>query len=201
MGKFIVIEGIDGAGTTTMTHQVAGALRRSGLRVIETAEPTRANVGRLLRRVITKDEQISNNASALLFAADRIYHDETFITPHIASGAWVICDRYLLSSLVYQALDGCDRRWIYRINQYARRPDLTFVLRCDPETAVKRLESSRNRKDKYEYYDFMRRAACRYEEAEQLADWPTVDIDATQAREDVLKSVLEHIRKSLGASF
>src|SRR5258705_309057 len=99
---FIVLEGLDGAGTTTQTERLAAALRARGQTVLATAEPTDGPVGRLLRRFLSGELEIEETAQALLFAADRLHHLQNQIEPTLAGGAIVISDRYYLSNLAYQ---------------------------------------------------------------------------------------------------
>ncbi|MEY4582903.1 MAG: hypothetical protein RL701_7606 [Pseudomonadota bacterium] len=141
-GLFIVIEGVDGAGTTTQVAQLAAALRKRGRAVRETREPSIGPIGALLRQCITGrlitphpdgPRAPSWQTMALLFAADRLDHVDVEISPLLAEGACVISDRYYHSSVAYQALSsGGDMAaaipWIRTLNAHARKPDLTIVL-------------------------------------------------------------------------
>lgn len=139
VGRFIVLEGLDGSGTTTQTRALSEGLRARGHVVVETREPTDGPVGRLLRaelRAAAPDPR----AMALLFAADRALHLAQVIEPALARGEVIVCDRYLMSSWVYQALD-CPADWVRTINEPARWPDHTFVLEVASTTAMVRLET------------------------------------------------------------
>lgn len=103
--KFIVLEGIDGSGTTTQLSRVSAALRTLGHRVHETREPTGGRIGKLIREQLSDPSGVSARCLALLFAADRIDHLDREILPALARGEVVVCDRYVMSSLVYQSLD------------------------------------------------------------------------------------------------
>src|SRR5690242_1367991 len=107
---FIVLEGIDGSGTTTQAARLAQTLQARGARVHATREPSTGPVGRLLRQALTgtlvADErpvQLDFCTLALLFAADRMDHVRREIEPALARGEVVISDRYDLSSLIYQS--------------------------------------------------------------------------------------------------
>src|SRR3989442_1021120 len=100
-GRFIVLEGIDGAGTTTQTVELSVALRKDGRKVVVTREPSGRWVGQLIREVLVGQKMFPPAAVALLFAADRLDHLEREIKPALAGGEDVISDRYLLSSLAY----------------------------------------------------------------------------------------------------
>ncbi|HEY2736178.1 MAG TPA: dTMP kinase, partial [Polyangiales bacterium] len=149
-GLFIVIEGVDGAGTTTQVSQLSAALRDK-LAVRETREPTVGPVGALLRlaingRLVTPGPLGVHapgwKTLALMFAADRLDHIESEIAPLLAEGVCVISDRYYHSSVAYQSRNadaGPDAiGWIRTINQHARTPDLTIVLDVSAATAGKR---------------------------------------------------------------
>src|SRR5262245_11899957 len=112
---FIVIEGIDGAGTTTQTARLADALRARNVRVHATREPSDGPVGMLLRqiltgRIVTPGEVSSLRSAklALLFAADRLDHLEAEILPRLSAGECVVSDRYDHSTVAYQSVSGKD---------------------------------------------------------------------------------------------
>src|SRR6476619_2131029 len=98
-GRFVVLEGGDGSGKSTQAARLAEWLRTQGVTVIETFEPGAGAVGAVLRHV---PAPVTPVAEALLIAADRAQHVATEIEPALARGDWVVCDRYVPSSLVYQ---------------------------------------------------------------------------------------------------
>jgi dTMP kinase len=127
-GKFIVIEGLDGAGTTTQAELLGERLARQGP-VWVTQEPTDRPAGLLIRRILHGDLVTDPRVLALLFAADRVDHiyRPDGILARLQRGEHVISDRYYLSSLAYQTLDA-SFSWVYHINSRALRPDLTLFL-------------------------------------------------------------------------
>ncbi|XTZ18478.1 dTMP kinase [Micromonospora echinospora] len=128
-GRFIVIDGPSGVGKSTAIERLAGLLRREGLDVRPTKEPTHTTLGRTARY---GTDEYHGLTLACLVAADRYYHLETEIRPAVAAGSVVLCDRYLATSLVLQRLDGVDADFIWALNRYADRPDLTLILTGDP---------------------------------------------------------------------
>ncbi len=140
--RFIVLEGIDGSGTTTQSAALAAALRDRGHAVHETREPSRGPVGATVRDQLAisaeATETVDPATLALLFAADRLDHLKREIDPALASGQLVLCDRYLLSSYAYQGLH-CPPDWISAINRRAPPPDLTLFLDLDADTAMARV--------------------------------------------------------------
>lgn len=206
-GLFIVLEGVDGAGTTTHTGLLARALRKKGLPIHTTREPSDGPVGVLIRQIltgrvvvpgITGNRPSSWSTMALLFAADRMDHLEASIHPNLMDGVTVISDRYDLSSVAYQSITGGGEpetvRWVREINRHARRPDLTIVLDVDPS------ESARRRKERsvgHEIYDDL-------ELQQQLAEFyrhidehfpgeNIVHIDSARAVEEVAADVLRAV--------
>ncbi len=149
---FIVLEGIDGAGTTTHTGRLVAALRAKELSVHATREPSDGPIGVLLRQILT-GRVVTGNPSGvpawhtlgLLFGADRLDHLDADILPQLAQNVTVICDRYDYSTVAYQSLSAKGEpaaiAWLREVNHFARRPDLTIVLDVPPEVArVRRMK-------------------------------------------------------------
>src|SRR4051812_23154926 len=138
LGRFIVLEGLDGAGTTTQADRLGSWLRAQGRKVHVTAEPTAGPIGGLIRlalgkRLVTQaGAALAPEALALLFAADRLDHWESDIAPKLARGVDVLSDRYLLSSIAYQSVEN-EMGWIESVNSRVPPPDLTLFLRVRPE--------------------------------------------------------------------
>src|SRR5688572_8576363 len=99
-GRFIVVEGPDGVGTTTQAAAVANALEQRGRRTHVTAEPSKGAIGQLVRARLKHEGD--KETLALLFAADRLDHWHGEVRPQLDAGVDVVSDRYVLSSLVYQ---------------------------------------------------------------------------------------------------
>ncbi|HEY7726463.1 MAG TPA: dTMP kinase [Anaeromyxobacteraceae bacterium] len=167
-GRFLVLEGLDGAGTTTQVRLLAEALRRRGRRVHLTAEPSGGPAGSLVRQVLARrlggvgGGPLDAGALALLFAADRLDHWASEIAPRLGSGADVVCDRYALSSLAYQSLTTGAPAWVEAVNRRAPAPDLTVFLRVRPAVAMRRRLAESGRPELYEVAAFQRRVAGSY---------------------------------------
>jgi dTMP kinase len=118
----VVLEGLDGAGTTTQGRLLADALRADGRTVHLTAEPSGGPIGVLVRQVLKRrivgrdGAPFDPAALALLFAADRLDHAAVEIAPKLAAGVDVVSDRFTLSSLAYQGLDLGDMDWVEAVN-------------------------------------------------------------------------------------
>jgi len=147
-GRFVVLEGLDGAGTTTQARLLGEALRVSGRRVHVTAEPSGGPAGALARQVLASrvtgadGDGFDPAALALLFAADRLDHVATEIAPKLAAGIDVVSDRFTLSSLAYQGLTTGDLDWVEQVNARAARPDVTVFLRVRAAVALSPFSSS-----------------------------------------------------------
>ncbi|MBN1612175.1 MAG: dTMP kinase [Polyangiaceae bacterium] len=200
-GAFIALEGIDGSGTTTHAHRLVDALRQSGLGVELTCEPSRGPVGLLLRQLLgaVDDEPRAGwSTLALLFAADRAHHVEATILPALGSGCWVVSDRYVLSSLVYQSTDAAGDEtalsWIAALNSRVPRPDLTLVLDVSPELAERRRRLRTTVREIFDDGETQQRLARAYAAAEELVPGDRlVHIDAEGAVEEVAERILSAV--------
>jgi dTMP kinase len=147
--RFLVIEGLDGAGTTTQAELVAGALRARGLDVCLTAEPSDGPLGAVARAHVRTEITLGPQAAALAFVGDRADHLDRVIRPALAAGSWVVCDRYVLSTLAYQGAEGVDRLWVLRASGELDRPDLTVFLDV-PQAERRARMAARPSSDRYE---------------------------------------------------
>ncbi|WP_395394922.1 dTMP kinase [Novosphingobium sp. BL-8A] len=144
-GKFIALEGGEGAGKSTQARLVAEALRARGLEVVITREPGGTQGAEAIRNLVlhAEGEGWGPRAEALLFAAARSDHVEKLIRPAIERGSWVICDRYLDSSRAYQGggggLSDADIRTLHAIGSEGLLPDLTLLFEVSPEISATRL--------------------------------------------------------------
>jgi dTMP kinase len=170
-GRFLVLEGLDGAGTTTQSRLLGERLRAAGRKAHVTAEPSGGPVGSLLRQVLQKringgaGDGFDPHALALLFAADRLDHLSAEVLPRLAAGEDVVSDRYTLSSLAYQSITTGDAAWVEEINGRARAPDLTIFLRVRPGLALGRRRGAGTTPELYEVDSFQRQVALSYERA------------------------------------
>jgi dTMP kinase len=136
-GKFIVFEGLDGAGKTVQAALLKQWLKEKGIKCITTKEPTENITGNLLK-VTLYLEKLSPIADALLFAADRAEHLDKEIKKAIKEGNVVISERYVYANLAYQSAQGVDEKFIEKINEFAIKPDLVILLDVPADVALKR---------------------------------------------------------------
>jgi dTMP kinase len=146
-GRFISLEGGEGAGKSTQLRRLAEALRGRGLEVVETREPGGSPGAEAIRALLLEgDEQRwTAEAEALLFAAARADHVAKTIRPAVERGAWVLCDRFVDSSIAYQgAAGGLGFERIRTLHDFGSRgflPDRTLLLRLSAGEAASRARS------------------------------------------------------------
>lgn len=139
--NFIVLEGLDGSGTTTQLERLTVKYNLHGINVFKTMEPTGGPIGKLIREALKKKINIDSRTLALLFSADRNEHiyGRDGIISHLDKGYHVISDRYFFSSIAYQSLS-CDRDWVTGLNPYPL-PEYLFFIDVDPAECQRRMAS------------------------------------------------------------
>lgn len=192
MAGFIVIEGIDGCGKSTVAQKVAEAL---GDRAVLTREPTDSWIGRAVRR--GEEAEVSPYLEALLFMADRAQHTQE-IADLVRRGRLVVCDRYYHSTVAYQTAYlrrrslGDQFDWLLDANtRISLHPDLTFVLLLEPKAALERV-SSRGGCSRFEDLEFLEEVQENYLRLAGL-DESIVKVDASMAPEDVAEEILRRV--------
>jgi dTMP kinase len=148
-GKFITFEGGEGAGKSTQAALLEKRLSGMGIGVVLTREPGGSPGAEIIRHVLLSGaaRRFGASAEALLFAAARADHLDTVIKPALQAGRWVVCDRFIDSTRVYQGIVGqVDMpfiRGLERLTIGASRPDLTFMLDLPAETGLARAQARR----------------------------------------------------------
>ncbi|NCN06028.1 MAG: dTMP kinase [Spirochaetales bacterium] len=162
LSKFIVIEGIDGAGTTTQARMLEKKFREKSIPFWATAEPTDSPIGRLIRTILKGELQVESAVTAHLFAADRWEHlyGHGGIRAKIETGYWVLSDRYHFSSLAYQGLL-VDPDLVSTLNSSFPLPEYYIFIDVPGEEASRR-RALRSTMEIYETDSFQTRVAHRY---------------------------------------
>ena len=184
-GAFIVFEGADGAGKSSLCKRVAEWLTAKGRDVVLTAEPTHEGIGAFIRS--GNAGEISQMTEALLFVADRNDHTEK-IMRMVEEGKIVLSDRYFASTVAYQSarLDGdaSDRDWLIDINrQFIDRPDATILLDIDPEVGMSRVGDRGEEISKFERMDFQKQVRENY--LRLAKEFGFNIVDASRSRDEV----------------
>jgi dTMP kinase len=158
-GKFIVLEGLDGAGTTTQSKTLVDRIQTLQRRVALASEPS-GPIEKIVRETIHDED----NGWPLLwyFAACRAYN-LTKMEALLVKNVDVVCDRYRLSSMAYQSMDH-DIRYVWDVNKAFRTPDVTFFLKVPVSMCLDRL-ASRQKRDPFETEQVLTRASAAYDEA------------------------------------
>lgn len=173
-GRFITFEGGEGAGKSTQAKRLAARVERLGLTSVISREPGGTPIGEDIRAIILKDRPQDPVTELLLFAAARAEHMTSMIRPALDDGAWVICDRFMDSSRVYQGkLYNVEADLIRYLEKYTVSPDypdLTLILDLPPavglERAAVRGTLSRYDAERIETHEVLRQGFLEIAEAE-----------------------------------
>jgi dTMP kinase len=204
-GKLITIEGLDGAGKTTLATSLAEAIRASGVAHVELLrEPGGVAASERIRTLVKDpDMRVGERAEALLYAAARAQLVEERLLPLLADGAWVLLDRFIDSSLAYQGAGrglGVDQ--VLAINLFATRgltPDRTLLLRIDPRTGRSRQQQRADEPDRLERENesFFEEISRAYDELATMEPERIRVVDGEQPRAEVLRQALEAVNDLL----
>jgi dTMP kinase len=199
-GKLITIEGIDGAGKSTLAAGLAQALESRGIAVQLLREPGGVRASERIRELVSDPElHIGARAEALLYAAARAQLVEEALRPQLEQGTWVLLDRFVDSSLAYQGGGrelGVDA--VRAVNEFAiqgLRPDRTLLLVIDPAEGRTRSEARGEPPDRLERerQEFFDRTAAAYQALAEREPGRIRTIDASQPPTDVLNAALDAI--------
>lgn len=165
-GRFITLEGGEGAGKSTQASRLADWLRGRGVPVLVTREPGGSPRAEALRELLLTGRvaPFGAEAEALVFAIARAEHLEATIRPALQAGDWVVCDRFLDSTWAYQGSAGVAPRVLARLDRIAvggDRPDLTLILDLPPEIGLARMRARSNAPDRFEGDGIAQHAARR----------------------------------------
>lgn len=156
-GCFIVFEGIDGSGKSIQVRELSRKLKNMKYYSETTHEPYyEGNIGNFIRKILKEKIVLSDEALALLFAADRMEHTQNVIRPILDENSIIICDRYIYSSMAYQCSEPnskIDVNWVKLINNFALKPDIVFFLDIHPEIGIKRLNNGQKRVQDDKYFE------------------------------------------------
>ena len=192
LGRFIVFEGIDGSGKTTQIELLALHMKAKGLPVLLTYEPTDGAIGTIARQATDGAVPLTGDTLALLFAADRAEHLARQISPALAAGTHVLCDRYIYSSMAYQGMH------VYDLHKsFLLVPDMTIFIDTDPEETVRRI--SINRQNKSIFDDKITSVKIRANYLESFGRYkhgmPVTTINGNQSEDAVFNELLAVIDK------
>lgn len=199
--RFIVFEGLDGAGTTTQAAKLQAYFTRRGTPSFLTNEPTSEPIGAFIRRILTGKERGSDGAAyrpgeqamGLLFAADRLAHSQ-LVDDRLARGEHVVCDRYLFSSMAYQTLDpDITGEWVMDVNRGCAVPGVTLFIAVPVEVCLARVGSRGAATSVYETRSHLETIARNYDRLLPMYQehfGPVVRIDGNRPIDDVHEDIV-----------
>ena len=205
-GRFITIEGGEGAGKSTMMSRVANWLESAGYRVVRTREPGGTDLAEKLREILLDRNNISlsGRAELLLMFAARAQHLDELIRPALARGDWVLCDRFTDATWAYQGVGrGLPRDEIASLETLVHgdlQPDLTLLLDLPVELGMKRA-ASRSQADRFEQEStlFFKQVRDAYLERAEAAPERFAVIDASRNMDEVWSQIDSVLRKRMGS--
>ena len=199
--NFIVIEGLDGAGTTTQKKEIESELNAIGLKTYTTHEPTDNPIGRIVRAVLRSEFSTTPEALAYLYTSDRhdhLYNNEYGLIKHIENGEIVISDRYFFSSIAYQSVE-CDPDFVRMINSPFPLPEIVIFVDTPVSACLNRIEKRGEEKEIFDKSEFLEKVRANY--IEEFKNLPPevrfLRIDGNLSIEEIKKKALDFIKANL----
>lgn len=201
---FIVFEGLDGSGKSTLIQALGKDLAKKGVNYLITEEPGGTDVGYQIRKVLLdkKNKSLCSKTELLLYQSIRAQHVETIIKPAIKQGRWVICDRFTASSIAFQASGrGIDLTSVEYLNNFSTgnlKPDLTILLDIEPKESKVRLNKRKNQvgqeEDRFEIENLKFHTKVRnsyLEQSKNNSNWLVLDgKNTTETNQNQIKDIL-----------
>ncbi|MCD7781705.1 MAG: dTMP kinase [Methanosphaera sp.] len=197
---YIVLEGIDGSGKTTQTEILYQWLKDEGYNTRIIREPTQSDIGKLIRRKLqdpNSTSDINQQILTLLFATDRLTLKEEILEAKGSTELILLSDRSFYSSIAYQDNSSIDTQWIFDVNKYTPRPDITILLDLDEKIAIKRCDNE----ECFENLSFLELTRRNYHDLLEKED-NMILVDSSgsidKVQEDIRKIIKEKIEKMDG---
>ncbi len=187
--NFIVLEGIDGAGTSTQIKKIC---ETNPEKYVATAEPTKNETGKFLRRMLGGEFQVDEKTNAYLFAADRCEHifGKGGVKELCDSGKIVVSDRYFFSSMAYQSVS-CGDELPRLLNSPFPLPEYLFFFEINPEISLGRVNARNEKKEIYETIEKQKKIAAQYDKVISEYEASTAESGMKVIRVDASKSIEE----------
>ena len=198
-GLFITFEGGDGSGKSTQIEKLKDYLENNGFNVVLTREPGGTKISEDIREIIldSRNTEMSDMTETLLYAAARAQLVEQVIRPAVERGDMVICDRFVDSSMAYQAYGRGLGDIVWDINKNAVgdcMPDLTILLRLDPEAGMGRISGRKQDRIELSSSDFHRRVYEGYLALEKRFPDRIKGIDASRGIEEISEEIINIVQ-------
>ncbi len=202
-GRFIVFEGIDGAGKSTQIEKLRQKLVSEGRKVFITAEPTASVTGGILRDALSGNYKRTAAELAAMFLSDRIFHnvnESVGINQALERGFDVISDRYYYSSFAYQGLDS-DIDWVINMNLKCpdiRKPDLCIFLDLDAEKSKARIDTNRATMEIFENEETLNKIRNKFFDVfKRLPDENIAIIDASGSVDEIADEIFRVVDRTI----
>jgi dTMP kinase len=196
MSLFVVIEGIDGSGKSTLVSNLEISLQRLGISVRKFSEPTSFETGRYIRKFLSGEISLSKKEQLDAFIQDRKLSLEKNILPSLKNGAVVLLDRYFYSTAAYQSGEEFSAREILKMNLAEKfpMPDLLFFMDIHPEETKFRIESRNSGKEVFDSFDIQKKI---YSAFMEILPPDTIKLDSKKSIQLVKEEALANIIKYL----
>ncbi len=199
--NFIVIEGLDGAGTTTQKKAIEDELCKAGYKTYSTHEPTDNPIGRVVREVLQGKIKTTPEALAYLYTSDRhdhLYNKEYGLMKELEEGKIIIADRYFFSSIAYQAVE-CDYEFVNMINSPFPYPELVIFVDTPVADCLDRIEKRGEEKELFDKADFLTKVRANYLEVfEDLPkDVKYLKVEGSLSIDEIKQKEIEFIKSNL----
>lgn len=193
--NFIVFEGIDGSGTSTQIKKLEESFPQ---KIITTAEPTKSEIGKFLRKMLSGEFSVDEKTASYLFAADRCEHlyGKNGIIENLQNDKIVVSDRYFFSSLAYQSVS-CGKELPKLLNSPFPLPEYLFYFEINPEISLNRVNSRGEKKEIYENLEIQKKTANLYDEIiseyenDKSHKMKIIRIDASKSIEEIFQKIQE----------
>lgn len=199
-GKLITFCGLDGCGKTTIINMLQEYLREHDIETCLTKQPTKEmRQSPVFRTFMDKEDNSDFHyiGLSLMAASDRVQHTNNVILPQMQAGKTIISDRYFYSCLANLCARGyTDSKWIYEVSEYIVQPDLAFFLDINVDTAIKRVRSREEEKNRYIDIELQHRLCLEYKRIAALNGG--ISINSEQKAEDTFKIIKNEVDKLYG---
>ena len=189
----IAVEGIDGAGKTTIVKFLEEELKKLGYDVASFKEPTDSEFGKKIKELL-RSRRLNPYEELELFLKDREYDVEHNILPALRSGKIVIMDRYYYSTIAYQGALGIDLEYIYKLNQKFPKPNLVIILDVRPEVGIRRIKGKR-KPDRFEDVEYLKRVREIFLSLKNNVIIVNAERGLEEVKREVFKIVMNFIKK------
>lgn len=197
-GLFIALEGLDGSGNSTQVSRIAEKLKKRGLKVHTTKEPTSGPIGATIKLVLENRLKADFQTLQMMFTVDREDHlgGERGIIKRLEKGQVVISDRYLASTLAFGFASGLDFDWLSALQSKFILPDITYFLEVDPAVCMERVRKRDAGFDLFEKKDQLEKTKEGYMRAKKMLGRKMRIVNGERKIKSIEQEILESIEKT-----